>query len=193
MYNGLIESAEGLEDFLTTDPQRYFPAVLRRRYPDLIARHRLSPQILATLIANNIVNRMGPAFVKRVQQDTNVSSVTIARAYVVAREICQAGDLLQTIESLDNEIPATVQQTMMFEVSRILRHACYWLIEKYGDDLEIESTVALFKPGMSAIFARALDDFRGFDERDSQEGSGRIYTLSSVFRRSSPTEWLRFT
>jgi glutamate dehydrogenase len=161
LYNGLIESAEGLEDFLTTDPQRYFPAVLRRRYADLIASHRLSPQILATLIANNIVNRMGPAFVKRVQQDTSVRSVTIARAYVVAREICQAGDILQTIESLDNEIPATVQETMMFEVSRILRHACYWLIEKYGDDLEIESTVELFKPGMSAIFGKALTIFMG--------------------------------
>jgi len=161
LYNGLIDSNQSLEDFLTTDPQRYFPAVLRRRYADLIANHRLSPQILATLIANNIVNRMGPTFVKRVQQDTSVSCVTIARAYVIAREICQAGDLLQTIESLDNEIPATAQQSMMFEVSRILRHACYWLIEKYGDELEIESTVELFKPGISAIFSRALTIFTG--------------------------------
>ncbi len=161
LYNGLIDSNQGLEDFLTTDPQRYFPSVLRRRYSDLIPGHRLSPQILATLIANNIVNRMGPAFVKRVQQDTNANSVTIARAFVIAREICQAGELLQTIESLDNEIPATVQQTMMFDVSRILRHACYWLIEKYSDDLQIESTVQLFKPGMTAIYARAMSIFTG--------------------------------
>jgi len=161
LYNGLIDSNQGLEDFLTTDPQRYFPPVLRRRYVDLIPGHRLSRQILATLIANNIVNRMGPAFVKRVQQDTSANCVTIARAYVVAREICQAGELLHSIESLDNEVPATVQQTMMFEVSRILRHACYWLIDKYGDKLEIESTVELYKPGMSAIFARALTIFAG--------------------------------
>ena len=161
LYDGLIDSKQGLEDFLTTDPQRYFPAVLRRRYIDLIPDHRLSPQILATLIANNIVNRMGPAFVKRVQQDTNASCVTVARAYVVAREICQAGELLTTIESLDNQIPAAIQQTMMFEVSRILRHACYWLIEKYGDNLEIESTVRLFKPGMTMIYARAMSIFTG--------------------------------
>ncbi|MFQ6007055.1 MAG: hypothetical protein ACE5OQ_16315, partial [Woeseia sp.] len=48
-----------------------------------------------------------------------------------------------------------------FEVSRILRHACYWLIEKYGDDLEIESAVQLYKPGMAAIYARVLSIFRG--------------------------------
>jgi len=171
LYEGLIESNQSLEDFLTTDPQRYFPAVLRRRYPDLIASHRLSPQILATLIANNIVNRMGPAFVKRVQQDTSVSCVTIARAYIVAREICQASEMYQTIESLDNEIPATVQQTMMFEVSRILRHACYWLIEKYGDNLEIESAVELYKPGMSAIFARSLSVFTGSTKESRKQAA----------------------
>jgi glutamate dehydrogenase len=179
LYDGLIESNQSLEDFLTTDPQRYFPAVLRRRYPELIARHRLSPQILATLIANNIVNRMGPAFVKRVQQDTSVSAVTIARAYVIAREICQASEMYQTIESLDNEIPATVQQTMMFEVSRILRHACYWLIEKYGDDLEIESTVALYEPGMSAIFARTLSVFTG-STKESRKQAAKEYIQLGV-------------
>ena len=123
LYNGLEASDQALEDFLTTDPQRYFPPVLRRRYKDLIPVHRLSRQILATLIANNIVNRMGPAFVKRIQVDTGADIVTIARAYVVAREICQCSDIWRTIELLDNEIPATLQQSMMFEVSRILRHA----------------------------------------------------------------------
>ncbi len=177
LYNGLIDSNQGLEDFLTTDPQRYFPVVLRRRYMDLIPGHRLSRQILATLIANNIVNRMGPAFVKRMQQDTSVSCVTIARAYVVARELGQAGDRLPSIESLDNEIPATLQQSMMFEVSRILRHACYWLIEKYGDNLEIESTVELYKPGMSTIFARALKVFKGSTRKSRKKAADEYMQL----------------
>ena len=177
LYNGLIESSQDLEDFLTTDPQRYFPKKLRRRYADLIPGHRLSPQILATLIANNIINRMGPAFVKRVQQDTSVSCVTIARAYVIAREICESGEMLQTIESLDHEIPATVQQSMMFEVSRILRHACYWLIEKYGDSLEIETAVELYKPGMSAIFARALSVFTGSTKESRKQAAAEYVEL----------------
>jgi glutamate dehydrogenase len=182
LYNGLIDSNQGLEDFLTTDPQRYFPAVLRRRYVDLIPHHRLSRQILATLIANNIVNRMGPAFVRRVQQETGANCVTIARAYVIAREICGAGELLHAIEALDNVIPATVQQTMMFEVSRILRHACYWLIGKYGDGLEIESTVQLFKPGMSAIFARALTVFTG-STRETRKKAADKYIERGVPRK----------
>jgi glutamate dehydrogenase len=156
LYNGLADSGETLEDFLTTDPQRYFPPVLRRRYRDLIPGHRLSREILATLIANNIVNRMGPAFVQRVQHDTGASDVTIARAYVIAREVTQASEIWRAIEELDNQVPATVQQSMMFEVSRILRHACYWLIDRFGQDFDIVAAVDHLKPGMTTIYARVF-------------------------------------
>ncbi len=154
LYNGLIVSEETLEDFLAVDPQRYFPSILRRRYLDLLPGHRLSRQILATLIANDLVNRMGPAFVKRMQADTGANMITVARAYAVARIICRAGPLLRKIESLDYEIPAGAQVSMMFEVSRTLRHACYWLIEQFGDELDIVKTVDRLKDNMARIYSR---------------------------------------
>ena len=154
LYDGLMASGQTLEDFLIVDPLRYFPTVLRRRYNAFIPGHRLSGQILATLIANDLVNRMGPSFVKRIQIDTGADIVTIARAYTIARQICQAGPLLKTIESLDYELPATAQVTLMFEISRSLRHACYWLIERFGDKLAIESTVERLKTDMAKVYSR---------------------------------------
>ncbi|MEM7431179.1 MAG: NAD-glutamate dehydrogenase [Pseudomonadota bacterium] len=154
LYDGLIASGEPLDDFLVIDPLRYFPSELRKRYSDFIPGHRLSRQILATLIANDLINRMGPAFVKRVQDDTGADVVTIARAYTVARQICRAGSLFKTIESLDNEIPADAQMSMMFEVSRTLRHACYWLIEQFGDQLKIEPAIKRLKDGMTTVYNR---------------------------------------
>ena len=154
LYNGLIDSEETLVDFLAIDPQRYFPTILRRRYADLIPGHRLSRQILATLVANDLVNRMGPAFAKRVQVDTGVNIVTVARAYEVARIICRAGPILRKIESLDYKIPANAQVSMMFEVSRTLRHVCYWLIEQYGDDLDIVKAVDRLKEHMARVYSR---------------------------------------
>ena len=154
LYNGLIASDDTMEDFLRSDPPRYFPAILRRRSADLLPTHRLSRQILGTLIANDIVNRMGPAFVKRIQVDTGASVVTIARAYTVSRQVCRAGKLLKTIESLDYKIPARAQVSMMFEVARTLRHVCYWLIERFGDRLEIEPAVERLRDGMTAVYTR---------------------------------------
>jgi glutamate dehydrogenase len=154
VYNALTSHQETLEDFLKTHPMRYFPKVLRRRYAEFIPAHRLSPQILATLIANDIVNRMGPAFVKRVQLDTGADVVTIARAYTVARQIVRAGALNRTIEDLDNVIPASAQMSMLFELSRTQRHATYWIIEHYGDHVDIDGLVERLKDGMATVYGR---------------------------------------
>ena len=155
LYNGLIDSGESLVDFLAIDPQRYFPKVLRKRYADLLPKHRLRREILATLVANDLVNRMGPAFARRVQADTGANIVTVARAYEVARIICRAAPLWRQIESLDYEIPAAAQMSVMFELSRTLRHACYWLIEQYGDDLHIVTAVDRLKENMARIYSRS--------------------------------------
>jgi len=179
LYNGLIKSDQSLEDFLAIDPQRYFPPLLRRRYLDLIPSHRLSRQILATLVANDIVNRMGPAFAKHVQVDTGASIVTVARAYAVARAICRAGPLLRKIESLDYEVPARAQVSMMFEVSRTLRHVCYWLIEQYGDSLEIVKTVERLMDNMGLIYSRA-STFLSRASRTRHEKSEKHYIKMGV-------------
>jgi glutamate dehydrogenase len=97
---------------------------------------------------------MGPSFVRRIKADTGADIVTIARAYTVARQICQAGSLWKTIEELDHEVPATTQVALLFEISRSLRHACYWIIERFGDNFGIESTVKRLKPGMKTVYSR---------------------------------------
>ena len=179
LYNGLIDSGASLVDFLIIDPLRYFPVELRRRYYEFVPGHRLSRQILATLVANDVVNRMGPAFVKRVQDDTGADIVTIARAYTVARKICRTGRLFNQIESLDNEIPARAQMSMMFEVSRTLRHACYWLIEQFGDELQIEPAVERLKESMTKIYRRAPATLSP-SARDRQEKAAAEYIEMGV-------------
>jgi glutamate dehydrogenase len=79
----------------------------------------------------------------------------VTRAYEVARIICDARPLLKEIEALDHVIPAKAQMLMMFEVSRTLRHACYWLIEQYGEDIDIVKSVDRLRPGMAKIYSRS--------------------------------------
>jgi len=98
---------------------------------------------------------MGPAFAKRLQGDTGAKVITVVRAYEVARILCRTEPLLKAIEALDHKIPASAQMSMMFEISRTLRHTCYWLIERWGDDLDIVETVDRLKDGMSRVYGRS--------------------------------------
>jgi glutamate dehydrogenase len=114
-----------------------------------------------------------------VQVDTGADVVAIARAYVVAREICQASQIWRSIESLDNEIPASLQQSMMFEVGRILRHACYWLLERFDGDLDIVDAVGQLKEGMATLYSKALSILTG-SARERQKRAAEDYMRDGV-------------
>ena len=55
---------------------------------------------------------------------------------------------------LDHVIPARAQLLMMFDISRTLRHVCLWLIEHYGEKLDIVQSVERLKEGMKRVYTR---------------------------------------
>ena len=143
-----------IDGYLAKELEQYFPPPLPRRYGEAIRGHRLGDRILATLITNSMVNRMGPAFAWRAADETGADAVAVARAYAVAREVCGARDIWEGIESLDHLIPAETQYLVMFEVSRKLRHACYWLLRREAPYGSIEAAVQALKPGVSLVFQK---------------------------------------
>ncbi|MEJ2603563.1 MAG: NAD-glutamate dehydrogenase [Gammaproteobacteria bacterium] len=154
LYARLQAAGIPTDGYLARELAQYFPPPLPRRYAEFISRHRLAGDILATLITNSMVNRMGPAFAWRAADETGADVVTVARSYAIAREVCSAREIWSGIEELDNRVPAETQYLVMFEVGRKLRHACYWLLRRCPPGESIESTVETMKPGVSLIFQK---------------------------------------
>ena len=141
LYNALIHSDVPEDPYLSAELARYFPAPVQQRFARRIKRHRLRREIISTAIANSVINRMGPVFPVRAQDDTGAEPAAIARAYTIAREVFAVREIWAQIEALDNVSPAAVQYTAMFQTTRLLRHASYWLLEYRRDDLHIERAV----------------------------------------------------
>jgi glutamate dehydrogenase len=116
----------------------------------------LRREIIAMATTNSLVNRMGPAFVSRAQDDTGAAPARIARAYSAAREIFDMRAVWARIEALDNRIPPKLQYTMMYETARLLRHATYWLLAQRREDLQVDRAVAEFRRGARELEA-AID------------------------------------
>ncbi|HEX4153296.1 MAG TPA: NAD-glutamate dehydrogenase [Steroidobacteraceae bacterium] len=141
LYKALIHSNVPEDPYLSGELIRYFPGPVQRRFGARLKRHRLRREIIATAITNSLINRMGPVFPVRAQDDTGASSAAIARAYTIAREVFAAREIWAQIEELDNKIPASVQYTAMYRTTRLLRHASYWVIENLREHLDIERAV----------------------------------------------------
>jgi glutamate dehydrogenase len=144
LYKALIHSDVPEDPYLSAELARYFPAPVQRRFGARLARHRLRREIIATAITNSLINRMGPVFPVRAQEDTGAPPAAIARAYSIAREVFAVRGIWSRIEALDTQTPAAVQYAAMFQTTRLLRHASYWLLENRRGALHIERAVSRY-------------------------------------------------
>jgi glutamate dehydrogenase len=138
----LIQSDVPEDPYLSQELDRYFPPRLAKRCGKLLDEHRLKREIIVTATTNSIVNRMGPTFVARTQQDTGADAATVARAYSIAREAFDVRELWTAIERLDNRVAATLQYGMVHDTIGLIRQATYWLIQRHRSALGIEQQVA---------------------------------------------------
>jgi glutamate dehydrogenase len=160
----LVQSDVPEDPYLGRELDRYFPEQISRRYARLLGQHRLKREIIATATTNSIVNRMGPAFVVRTQQDTGADAAAVARAYTIAREIYDARTLWRDIERLDNRVATDVQYAALQDTIQLLRHATHWLLQRYPKDLGIERQVKRLRPGIESFARSAHEHLRGLDK-----------------------------
>ena len=151
LYQHLLESDVPEDPHLINELNRYFPVRLSDQFSEQMHDHRLKREIIATFVTNNLVNRVGPTFVFRMRQFTSAGYADVARAFCVAREIFDMGSIWQSIEDLDNKVPTHTQITMLSYASGLLERAALWLLRHRGYPLNIEETVAYFKPDLEKL------------------------------------------
>ncbi|CAH0533471.1 NAD-specific glutamate dehydrogenase [Vibrio stylophorae] len=107
---------------------QYFPPLLQENNNPQLSQHRLCQEIIATALANQIVNDMGPSFVSRLQDETGASLMDILSAYQIARHVLNLDQWQQQVRELDNQIEARAQYDILLQLRRWLRRATRWLL-----------------------------------------------------------------
>jgi glutamate dehydrogenase len=123
-----------------------FPDMLLQKYPDDIGCHPLRKQLVATQLANDMVNRMGLLFAWRLETANGATLEDIGRAYIIARESLDIPYLWNEIESLDGEVDVNVQMDMMVELIRLTRRGVTWLLRNSHGGLDTTDGVERFLP-----------------------------------------------
>src|SRR5204862_6519041 len=113
LYAALLESDLPEDSALEAELDRYFPSPLPERFGDVMRRHRLRREIIATRVTNDLIDRAGTTFVFRLRDDTGATPADIARASVVARDVFAVRTLWTDIEALDGAVPAELQSEML--------------------------------------------------------------------------------
>ncbi|MDQ6797546.1 MAG: NAD-glutamate dehydrogenase [Actinomycetota bacterium] len=76
----------------------YFPSRLAERLDHLLDRHHLRRELVASVLANEVVNRMGATFVHRLTAEVRARPASVVAAYVVARRVAGADQWWQQVD-----------------------------------------------------------------------------------------------
>ena len=85
-------------------------------------------EIMATQIANDIINRMGLNYMLRQSKATGALPADVARAYTTVLEIFRLRETWAQIEMLDHKVSSGVQMEMMLGLIRLVKRATRWLL-----------------------------------------------------------------
>ncbi|MCP4382706.1 MAG: NAD-glutamate dehydrogenase [Hyphomicrobiales bacterium] len=128
MFDALTTGKVADHTTLSSELLRYFPQTMREQFGAEIQEHRLCEEIIATQVANSIINRAGPAFVIRAADRTGASSTDIARAYVAVRDVFGLRSLNGAIDRLDNRIAGAVQLDLYRAVQDLTQSRTMWFL-----------------------------------------------------------------
>ena len=124
------------------------PAVLLKRFPHALEQHPLRRELVATAMANDLVNRAGITFAWRLRNLCGHDLGEIAAAWRVACRLFDIDRHWQAIEALDDRVAAPVRKAMMQSVMQLMERATLWLL-RYATTVE-----ALAAAGERGVLAR---------------------------------------
>ena len=119
LFDQVVASDLPDDPYFTATLERYFPAKMRKAYADDIHGHRLRREIIATVLANEAINRGGPAFVSTLTDATGYVAADVVKAAVLALDGLDLPRIYAGIDALDNRVSGALQNRLYQEVGRI--------------------------------------------------------------------------
>ena len=151
LYSGLLANGDVDDPYLEKDLLRSFPATLTRTCKKILTKHRLRNEIIATVLSNLLINRMGPGFVTGIEEEIGTDPGNIARAFIIVRDIFDLEGLWEAIDGLDNKVPATIQTLLYLDVVEFVRRQTLWFLHRHASGFRIGDIIKRFHPDVERL------------------------------------------
>jgi len=133
-----------------------FPQVLVEKFAGPMENHPLKAEIIATKLANTLVNDMGANFVQRMVEETGASVAEVAISYAIARDLFNVDDVWQQVNALDNVVAADLQTRLLYQIRRTMRRVTRWFLRHRNKAMGVQETIDFFAPAVASVSQNLL-------------------------------------
>ena len=151
LYDMILDSDLPDDANLRQDLIDYFPTPLRAKYRNDIFQHRLKREIIATVVTNSMINRVGGTFVTNMMEKSGAEPIDIARAYIATRDAFGLEDIWAEIETLDNKVDAAMQVTLLKDVNKLIERSTLWFLRNARKPIDIGANIKEFSSAIKML------------------------------------------
>lgn len=158
----LLQSSAPDDDYVARIMRGAFPRRLYDTYGERLYQHSLRRELIATQLANDVINTMGMTFVQRQMESTGAGYRDIAMAWLTVRELFEFDELFGCIAEHDLMVKAACQRQIRSMLMRLGRRATRWLLRNRRLTFEPAGEVATLKPlltELSLLLPDVLPDY----------------------------------
>lgn len=106
--------------------EQYFPDTIVEHARTEIASHPLRREIVATSVAGELINRVGPGTIYHIQERLSVSTSEVAMAYATVRDVLGLDTLWSEILTGKTDESQRIQA--LLEIRELLEHLTSWVL-----------------------------------------------------------------
>ena len=165
----LVDSALPDDDWFTTTLEDYFPGQLTDRFAEQLPRHPLQREIISNVVANDVINMGGAAFVFRAMEETFATEEQVVRAFVVVRELFRLDEFDAAMRALPVSFPRDRWALIYLDMRRLLDRAVRWVVSHTAASTDsargttVRQDVETFSAHISSLYGSLAEHLRGAD------------------------------
>ncbi|MER9899540.1 NAD-glutamate dehydrogenase [Mesorhizobium sp. M0130] len=190
LFSDIVASEVPDDPHFDRDLMGYFPDRMAKKYAAEIHGHRLRREIIARVVANDLVNRGGPSFVNRLQEATGRNAADVVRTFAVVRDGFALPALYRQIDALDNQIDGQIQLDLYQAVSRLIYVTSGWYLKNDAGTAPLGQRIAELQDARKALEPKLASLLPAFSRERIEE---RRHSLSKGGAPESLAEQLALT
>jgi glutamate dehydrogenase len=161
------------------EPQLFeaFPKPMRKAHADAIRAHRLRNEILATKVANRLVNRLGPGAAFDLTEEEGSSLQQVISAFLVVERLLDLDDLWEKIEAAS--LPESVRIELFSIAAKSVRSHLSDILRSAAGETRVGGLCKLLEPGTRKIAAAATRLIRSEVRNEAAARRDRLIALGA--------------
>ena len=156
LFNDIVASDIPDDPYFIRVLKAYFPPALQS-FDKAMTGHRLKREIIATVLANRVLDASGPIALLRLRELNACDNAAAVRGHEAARAALNFSAFKASVDGLDTKADARVQTELRLEAAHALHEAASWFIrERAGISVgklvrETEMPLGEIRKGLDAM------------------------------------------